>query len=160
MTDTKQSEVVYMTRSLAEALGADGSNIALGVERVYILNPTDPARNWTLLPYIKPPNVNDEGKPASPSLASAPTPAPAIPPYLRDGLERYRDSRIPTGGFLRAVLSNDLSMAMQTGMPESLAALKAVHDWLMAEMPARAWGSRRAVKQWLDRTGNKDEEVG
>ena len=72
-----------------------------------------------------------------------------IPARLTEGLVRYRDGHIATGGFLRAVLANDLNDAVFRGDAESLLALPALVRWIRDELPADAWGSRVEVDRWL-----------
>jgi hypothetical protein len=73
------------------------------------------------------------------------------PENIVAGLLNYRDFRLPTGGFLRAVLSNDLRTAVALGDPQSLTHLRDVIAWLYDAMPSVAWGSASAVNDWLAR---------
>ena len=72
-----------------------------------------------------------------------------IPPTLLEGLVRYRDNRIATGGFLRAVLANDLSDAVFRADDESLGAIGQLVRWIREELPVEAWGTRERVDLWL-----------
>lgn len=73
-----------------------------------------------------------------------------IPTHLRGGLIRYFDQAIRPGGFLLAVLSNDLSGAFARGDVDSLAALPALLR-LLADAEETAWGSPERVDGWLKR---------
>ena len=72
-----------------------------------------------------------------------------IPARLINGLVRYRDRHIATGGFLRAVLQNDLEDAVIRADPESLHALPELVFWINAELPHESRGSRERVGEWL-----------
>jgi hypothetical protein len=71
-----------------------------------------------------------------------------IPPQLFEGLDRYVREHIPTGGFLRALLANDLMQTFGMAHPESLRALPhLVHLLLFA--PVACYGSEAAVETWI-----------
>jgi hypothetical protein len=81
-------------------------------------------------------------------VTTGPNPS-RCPENIVAGLLNYRDFRLPTGGFLRAVLSNDLRTAVALGDPQSLAHLRDIVAWLYDAMPAAAWGSASAMADWL-----------
>ena len=64
-------------------------------------------------------------------------------------LRRYLDHRISPGGFLTAVLSNDLLEAMQYADRESREELFAIVCWLVRYFPSGCWGSPQRVHAWL-----------
>ena len=73
-----------------------------------------------------------------------------VPATLRDGLVRYVVDRVATGGFLRAVLENDLSGALarlDRGVP--IEDLRAITGWIYNEAPSPCWGSPAKVAAWL-----------
>ena len=71
-----------------------------------------------------------------------------VPEHLGGGLVRYfRDGILP-GGFLQAVLCNDLRQATRRGDPWALRRLADLVDVLVEVAPAAAWGSRDAVLAW------------
>lgn len=72
-----------------------------------------------------------------------------IPETLLNGLSRYFNERIPTGGFLRAVLENNLVQAVVGADPDSVRVLIPLVRILMARAPALAWGSELKVRRWL-----------
>jgi len=71
-----------------------------------------------------------------------------IPHHLRGGLVRYFADGILPGGFMQAVLCNDLTEAVVRGAPGSLFALPALIEFLRWTAPERAWGSRERVLAW------------
>lgn len=71
-----------------------------------------------------------------------------IKPSILKALNEYvQRGRMP-GGFLRAVLENDLSGAICRADADNLAALDEIVIFLNSEIPARAWGDPGNVKQW------------
>ena len=57
---------------------------------------------------------------------------------------------LPTGSFLRAVLENDLMRAVGHADPESLAALKAICQFIYHELPGSCHGNPVKVQHWLE----------
>lgn len=75
---------------------------------------------------------------------------PTIPPLLLDGLYRYVDDKIPTGSFLNAVLTNNLTETFRRADHESAAALKEILAFVWWELPSNVWGNPKVVKEWLE----------
>jgi hypothetical protein len=76
-----------------------------------------------------------------------------IPPVIMESLKRYRDNHTPVGGFLRAVLENDLFNAWARGDSNSIAALQDITSFVYWELPSIAWGSADAYMKWIDNKG-------
>jgi hypothetical protein len=77
--------------------------------------------------------------------------APGVP-QMREGLKNYFEHRIPTGDFMRSVLSNDLRGAVGRADSQNIYLLHEYVSWLWNEAPAGAWGSPAKVDAWLSRT--------
>jgi hypothetical protein len=75
-------------------------------------------------------------------------PASGIPNHLRAGLVRYFSDGILPGGFLQAVLCNNLREAVKRTGAGSEFALSPLIDFLLAHAPSASWGSREAVLGW------------
>ena len=75
--------------------------------------------------------------------------ARGVPPHVAPALVRYIQDHVPTGGFLRAVLENDLFKAFAKADLASRAGMEAILSYIYNEAPAPCWGSKKAVKQWL-----------
>jgi hypothetical protein len=73
----------------------------------------------------------------------------SVPVALLDGLELYATRGVPTGDFLRAVLSNDLRMAVGRADDRSLAALREIVMFTYNEMPPLCQGSPERVASWI-----------
>lgn len=71
------------------------------------------------------------------------------PNNLGPSLQRYIEKRIPMGGFMMAVLSNDLKEAMRRADEYSRQCLFEIVSWLYNEAPASCWGSPEKVSAWL-----------
>ena len=74
-----------------------------------------------------------------------------IPPHIMEALERYKNSHLNAGSFLRAVISNDLVSAVQKADSESLKSLPQIAIWAYTELPAEAWGSYEKFQKWTER---------
>lgn len=80
--------------------------------------------------------------PETPMTSTIPTPT-------KRSLERYVDSRIPTGRFLGAVLENNLAEAFARADSANLGRLHDIVLWVCGEAPAESHGSPEAVREWL-----------
>lgn len=72
-----------------------------------------------------------------------------VPERLHDGLVEYLVARRPVGGFLNAVLENNLALAVARADPDMRAQLPAVVLFLANYASSKAWGSTEAVAAWL-----------
>ena len=73
----------------------------------------------------------------------------AIPQRTKDALDRYATQHIDTGGFLRAVLTNDLFSAINRADRENLAALVEICEYIYNELPSECWGNEAKVWAWM-----------
>lgn len=88
--------------------------------------------------------------PAAADICRARLDALQIPRALHDGLVRYLVQRIRPGGFLTAVLENDLREAVaRANPPAHLLALPALAKFLYNEAPAAAHGDPASVNSWI-----------
>ena len=72
-----------------------------------------------------------------------------IPPHTKKAIGLYVEHHIPPGSFTRAVLENNLLLAVAHADPENLAALKDVCLYVHWEIPGNCHGSPGKVKEWL-----------
>lgn len=70
--------------------------------------------------------------------------------YIKESLKRYVENKIPTGGFLEAVLSNDLVGAIGRADSENISRLPEIVRYIYNTLPSNCWGSREKVVQWLN----------
>lgn len=80
---------------------------------------------------------------------------PTMPIALAESLERYINERVETGGFLSAVLENNLREAVIRADLESARALPEIVKWLVYNAPWNCWGSVDRVQMWLAGVGKE-----
>lgn len=68
---------------------------------------------------------------------------------IKESLDRYTKDRIPTGGFLTAVLENDLMGAMGRADHINRQRLPEICKYIYNELPSGIWGSREKVQNHL-----------
>jgi len=71
-----------------------------------------------------------------------------ISQYVKNALDEWGKTGHPVGGFLSAVLSNNLSEAVGRADLENLWAIPAIVAYLYNEVPGACWGSPAKVKAW------------
>ena len=72
-----------------------------------------------------------------------------MPPRIAEALERYAESRLEPGSFLRAALENDLGQAILAADPASLEALPAILNHIANRLRPSSHGSPEKVAAWL-----------
>lgn len=70
--------------------------------------------------------------------------------HIKESLERYVEHKIPTGGFLEAVLSNNLVEAVGRADSENIQRLPEIVRYVYNKLPSSCWGSPEKVKEWLN----------
>jgi hypothetical protein len=74
---------------------------------------------------------------------------PDVPEHAFLGLRRYALDKTPVGGFLTAVLKNDLREAVFRADAENLRQLEAIVRFVHWELPGNCWGDAAKVEAWL-----------
>lgn len=76
-----------------------------------------------------------------------------IPPLIREGIDAWRDGccKGMPGGFLTAVLENNLTEAVMRGDIHSLHGLAATVNYCYHKLPNECWGSPLKVTQWYNK---------
>lgn len=77
--------------------------------------------------------------------------APPVPAAVQVALQRYFERGLDPGGFVRAVLENDLVQAVLRHDGET--DLVELVRWLWQAAPSDAWGSPAQVDAWSERGG-------
>ena len=72
-----------------------------------------------------------------------------IPEHIKESLDAYASERRPTGGFLRAVLENNLSESLGRADEENRRCIFQIVSYIYNELPAPCWGSKEKVEDWL-----------
>ncbi len=73
-----------------------------------------------------------------------------IPAETWQGLTAYVTRGQAPGGFLHAVLANDLFDACGRADEANRRALFAIVSWIWNEAPQACWGSKDAIEHWID----------
>lgn len=68
---------------------------------------------------------------------------------IKKSLDMYRLHHRPTGGFLYAVLTNDFMKAIGKADGENIRCLREIRDYILTNMPSRAYGNKERVEAWL-----------
>ena len=68
-----------------------------------------------------------------------------FPQTLRKGMVRYLVYGVPPGGFLSAVLENDLIGAIGKADDNNITKLEVICKWVYNISPCNCWGSRNKV---------------
>lgn len=74
-----------------------------------------------------------------------------IRPEIIESIRAYADEGWPTGGFLMAVLSNDLKEAYGRADDGNIEAMYEIIKYCYNEIPSACWGSPEAVKEWIEK---------
>jgi len=70
-------------------------------------------------------------------------------PLCLESLQAYVNEGRPTGGFLRAVLANDLFEAVGKADSQNILCLREIIGWVYWNVPREAWRSYGAVDAWI-----------
>ena len=73
--------------------------------------------------------------------------------YMAAGMERYVRLGIEPGGFMKAVLCNDLHEAVSRADATNQRNLAAWVKWCYNNLPNEAWGSPERYSQWVKKAG-------
>jgi len=74
---------------------------------------------------------------------------PGVPEHTLYSLDSYLNHKLPPGGFLTAVLTNDLFGAIGKADGENSRAIKEICMLIYNDIPSGAWGTKEKVERWL-----------
>ena len=72
-----------------------------------------------------------------------------IPDRMMGGIERYIEHGIMPGGFLTAIICNDLIKACSHADDENLNNIPAYVAYFYNETPSPCWGSPKRMASWI-----------
>lgn len=76
-----------------------------------------------------------------------------IPSETKEALDRYVFNHVPPGGFLEAVLTNDLRGAFVNADKQNLNALPAIVAYVYNQTPVVCRGTPERYERWLTHRG-------
>ena len=72
-----------------------------------------------------------------------------IPDYTKEAIDAYVSERRPPGGFLTAVLTNNLKESFAMADDNNREAMYDIVCYCYNDIPGKCWGSKKAVRKWL-----------
>lgn len=82
-----------------------------------------------------------------------------LPEHMQPGARGYIEKGLPPGGFLRAVLENDLVGAFAKADEVNTREMYWWAEWLYNEAPSACWGSPEKVTAWINHEGLQGREA-
>jgi hypothetical protein len=76
-----------------------------------------------------------------------------VPEHDHYGIIMYINHGIPPGDFLTAVICNDLKEACGRADYINQQAIFKIVQWFYSHAPSPCWGSKQAMKQWIEKKG-------
>ena len=70
---------------------------------------------------------------------------------IKASLDRYVNDKIPTGGFLEAVLSNNLVEAVGRADSNNIQRIPEIVKYIYNNLPSNCWGDKETVTKWLSK---------
>ena len=83
-------------------------------------------------------------------------PGPGLPPDAapydwEDALLGYLEDGITPGGFLTAILENNLTESVIRADVHNLILIPKIVHWLLTQAPRESWGSAEKVEAWVNK---------
>ncbi len=72
-----------------------------------------------------------------------------IPEFTKETIDRYVKDHCHPGGFVYAVLSNDLAEAFARADDNNSFFMKDIVSYIYNHIPINSWGSKEIVDSWL-----------
>lgn len=83
-----------------------------------------------------------------------------LPEHMRDAMKMYLEHGVEPGGFLYAVLTNNLKEAFARADHINTQHLGNIVSYCMWEIPSDCWGSVEKVREYMNRfKGGSSEET-
>ena len=68
---------------------------------------------------------------------------------IKESIRDYADNHVPTGGFLAAVLCNNLKESFAQADEDNIRDMFEIVKYCYNEIPSICWGSPERVRNWL-----------
>lgn len=72
-----------------------------------------------------------------------------VPQHTREALERYFLYGLEPGGFLTAMLTNNLYGAVGSADHQNIQVIPDIIKWLLTKAPVGSYGSAEAMRSWI-----------
>lgn len=72
-----------------------------------------------------------------------------IPQAIKYQIDQYIEAGVPPGGFLNAILTNDLMLAIQKADETNKVRIPDIVTYLLNYLPTAAYGNTKNVSEWL-----------
>lgn len=72
-----------------------------------------------------------------------------VPPDIKESIDDYVQNRVPLGGFLQAVMANDLCEAVGRADADNMLTIRHIVGYVYNEVPPNAWGSKEKYYAWI-----------
>ena len=72
-----------------------------------------------------------------------------VPEDIIESIDRYVEHGVPTGGFLEAVICNDLREACGRADQDNLRIIPAIVGYLYNHCPSTCWGRAYSFDNWI-----------
>ncbi len=76
-----------------------------------------------------------------------------LPEYMREGVDLYVRRGRPPGGFLTAIITSDLRLAVGKAYPTNQSLIPTYVEFFHNYAPAPCWGSADRMREWVERGG-------
>jgi len=76
-----------------------------------------------------------------------------IPDYMEDGIENYINYGLEPGGFLTAIICNDLKSAVMRADGQNIGNIPAYVAYFYNHAPIDCWGSYDLMVKWCEKGG-------
>lgn len=73
----------------------------------------------------------------------------SVPPDIMAEIREYIDYYRPTGSFLKAVITNNLSDAVAHADAKNMENISAIVIYFYNQAPQSCWGSEKAYQDWI-----------
>jgi hypothetical protein len=70
---------------------------------------------------------------------------------IKQTIDLYVNDKCPTGGFVNAVLDNNLVEAIARADSDNLPNLPHIVSYCYNKIPSECWGSKEKVKKWYNK---------
>lgn len=73
-----------------------------------------------------------------------------LPEGIRGGVQRYVEHGVPPGGFLTAVICNDLKESFVRADENNIRRMFDIVSFFYNEVPINCWGSKERMLTWME----------